>query len=91
MLQQFLSNMLTSFLAMQVAVAIKLGQNGVATISSSGADHLFVFISVYVNGFAWSWGLLGWLGPSKMFPLEIRHAGLGRASMFRLTCCLHSS
>ncbi|KAE8714945.1 Sugar carrier protein C [Hibiscus syriacus] len=33
-----------------------------------------VFISVYVAGFAWSWGPLGWLVPSEIFPLEIRSA-----------------
>ena len=26
-------------------------------------------------GFAWSWGLLGWLVPSEIFQLEIRSAG----------------
>ncbi|KAF7843599.1 sugar carrier protein C-like [Senna tora] len=25
-------------------------------------------------GFAWSWGPLGWLVPSEIFPLEIRSA-----------------
>lgn len=26
-------------------------------------------------GFAWSWGPLGWLVPSEIFPLEVRPAG----------------
>jgi hypothetical protein len=30
---------------------------------------------MYVTGFAWSWGPLGWLVPSEIFPLEIRSAG----------------
>ncbi|KAK7246596.1 hypothetical protein RIF29_41465 [Crotalaria pallida] len=33
-----------------------------------------LFICVYVAGFAWSWGPLGWLVPSEIFPLEIRSA-----------------
>ncbi|OMO65114.1 Sugar/inositol transporter [Corchorus olitorius] len=33
-----------------------------------------VFICTYVAGFAWSWGPLGWLVPSEIFPLEIRSA-----------------
>ncbi|OIW10504.1 hypothetical protein TanjilG_00442 [Lupinus angustifolius] len=33
-----------------------------------------LFICLYVSGFAWSWGPLGWLVPSEIFPLEIRSA-----------------
>lgn len=33
------------------------------------------FICVFVSGFAWSWGPLGWLIPSEIFPLETRTAG----------------
>lgn len=32
-------------------------------------------ICVFVAGFAWSWGPLGWLIPSEIFPLETRTAG----------------
>lgn len=32
-------------------------------------------ICVFVSGFAWSWGPLGWLIPSEIFPLETRTAG----------------
>ncbi|CAH8354010.1 unnamed protein product [Eruca vesicaria subsp. sativa] len=31
-------------------------------------------VCVYVAGFGWSWGPLGWLVPSEVFPLEIRSA-----------------
>lgn len=33
-----------------------------------------LFICIYVSGYAWSWGPLGWLVPSEIFPLEIRSA-----------------
>ncbi|KAL9424952.1 hypothetical protein AB3S75_031974 [Citrus x aurantiifolia] len=33
-----------------------------------------IFICIYVAAFAWSWGPLGWLVPSEIFPLEIRSA-----------------
>ncbi|KAL9418409.1 hypothetical protein AB3S75_041259 [Citrus x aurantiifolia] len=33
-----------------------------------------LFICLYVAAFAWSWGPLGWLVPSEIFPLEIRSA-----------------
>ncbi|XP_021824968.1 hexose carrier protein HEX6-like [Prunus avium] len=34
-----------------------------------------MLICIYVAGFGWSWGPLGWLVPSEIFPLEIRSAG----------------
>lgn len=34
-------------------------------------------ICLYVAGFAWSWGPLGWLVPSEIQPLETRAAGTG--------------
>nr|CAD1841223.1 unnamed protein product [Ananas comosus var. bracteatus] len=39
------------------------------------AAVVVLFICLYVAGFAWSWGPLGWLVPSEIFPLEIRSAG----------------
>nr|CAD1823249.1 unnamed protein product [Ananas comosus var. bracteatus] len=39
------------------------------------ASCVVLFICVYVAGFAWSWGPLGWLVPSEIFPLQIRSAG----------------
>ncbi|KAL7090590.1 hypothetical protein ACP275_12G051100 [Erythranthe tilingii] len=38
------------------------------------AAVVVVCICVYVMGFAWSWGPLGWLYPSEIFPLEVRSA-----------------
>lgn len=34
-------------------------------------------ICLYVAGFAWSWGPLGWLVPAEIQPLETRAAGTG--------------
>lgn len=63
----------------QVAVAICIG---LKFGTSGNADHLpkwyailvVFFICTYVAAFAWSWGPLGWLVPSEIFPLEIRSA-----------------
>ncbi|KAF5734466.1 sugar carrier protein C-like [Tripterygium wilfordii] len=38
------------------------------------AYSVVAIICIYVAGFAWSWGPLGWLVPSEIFPLEIRSA-----------------
>lgn len=63
------------FLA-QVALAIILaaGLHG-TTIKSYLGWIAVALICVYVSSFAWSWGPLGWLIPSEIFPLETRSAG----------------
>ncbi|KAI6672261.1 hypothetical protein NL676_000167 [Syzygium grande] len=54
-------------------LAAKLGDHG--GISKAYAYSVLVLICIYVSGFAWSWGPLGWLVPSEIYPLEIRSAG----------------
>jgi MFS transporter, SP family, sugar:H+ symporter len=56
-------------------IGIKFGTNGEGDIPKTYAAFVVVFICIYVAGFAWSWGPLGWLVPSEIFPLEIRSAG----------------
>lgn len=64
---------------MQVAVAAFIGAK-FGTDGNPGdlpkwyAIVVVLFICIYVSGFAWSWGPLGWLVPSEIFPLEIRSA-----------------
>ncbi|XVE63864.1 hypothetical protein DITRI_Ditri07aG0055400 [Diplodiscus trichospermus] len=45
------------------------------TLSKVSAYIVLVLICIYVCGFGLSWGPLGWLVPSEIFPLEIRSAG----------------
>lgn len=54
-------------------MAAKLGDIG--GLSKVYAYLVLLFVCIYVAGFAWSWGPLGWLIPSEIFPLEIRSAG----------------
>ncbi|OAY69948.1 sugar carrier protein C-like [Ananas comosus] len=58
-------------------IAKKFGLSGEAEegLSRGYAAVVVLFICLYVAGFAWSWGPLGWLVPSEIFPLEIRSAG----------------
>ncbi|ESW20722.1 hypothetical protein PHAVU_005G009400 [Phaseolus vulgaris] len=44
-------------------------------LSQGYACVVLVMILIYVAGFGWSWGPLGWLVPSEIFPLEIRSVG----------------
>ncbi|XP_038895572.1 sugar carrier protein C [Benincasa hispida] len=57
------------------AIGAKFGVDGdPGTLPKWYAIVVVLFICIYVAGFAWSWGPLGWLVPSEIFPLEIRSA-----------------
>lgn len=61
----------------QVAIAILLGvglQHS-ATLPHGMAIGVVLMVCVFVSAFAWSWGPLGWLIPSEIFPLETRSSG----------------
>ncbi|CAM6105051.1 unnamed protein product [Calypogeia fissa] len=62
----------------QVAIAIILKYHLPiavnAQLPSGYASVVTALICIYVAAFAWSWGPLGWLVPSEVFPLEIRSA-----------------
>ncbi|KAA8522342.1 hypothetical protein F0562_013297 [Nyssa sinensis] len=58
-----------------VAIALKFGTQGnPGTLPKEYAYFLVILICTFIAGFAWSWGPLGWLVPSEIFPLEIRSA-----------------
>ncbi|PRQ49936.1 putative major facilitator, sugar transporter, major facilitator superfamily [Rosa chinensis] len=62
-------------IAVAIMIALKFGFRGEGSLAKGKADFLLFLICAYVAGFAWSWGLLGWLVPSEICPLEIRSAG----------------
>ncbi|XP_020099739.1 sugar transport protein 1-like [Ananas comosus] len=55
-------------------IGAKFGTDGIGTISRGYAILVVVFVCLFVSAFAWSWGPLGWLVPSEIYPLEIRSA-----------------
>ncbi|KAL2932147.1 Sugar transport protein 1 [Bienertia sinuspersici] len=58
-----------------IFIGVKFGVSGTAeNLPEWYAIVVVLFICVYVSAFAWSWGPLGWLVPSEIFPLEIRSA-----------------
>lgn len=66
----------------------KLGDEG--GISKAYAIIIILLMGLYAVGFGLSWGPLGWLVPSEIFPLEIRSAGqsITVASCFVFTICI---
>lgn len=65
--------MLVSQVMVGGIMAAKLGDHG--GLSKGYAYVVLLSICIYVAGFGWSWGPLGWLVPSEIYPLEIRSAG----------------
>ncbi|GAB2266688.1 Sugar transport protein 10 [Dionaea muscipula] len=72
----------------QVLVSVFIGQafgsTGQGSLGKGSADFVLFLICGYVAAFAWSWGPLGWLVPSEIFPLEIRSAGTAINVIFNM-------
>ncbi|GAB4826858.1 Transcription factor stp1 [Ancistrocladus abbreviatus] len=67
--------MLICQIAVAIFIGVKFGVSGEAgNLPKWYAIVVVIFICIYVAAFAWSWGPLGWLVPSEIFPLEIRSA-----------------
>ncbi|KAL5729093.1 Sugar transport protein 14 [Ranunculus cassubicifolius] len=65
--------MISSMLILAIILAVKFG-HGVA-LAKPYAVTLVIMICTFVAAYGWSWGPLGWLVPSELFPLETRSAG----------------
>ncbi|KAL3524138.1 hypothetical protein ACH5RR_016972 [Cinchona calisaya] len=65
--------MLISQIIIGTIMAVKLGDHG--GVDKGYALLLLLLICLYVAAYGLSWGPLGWLVPSEIFPLEIRSAG----------------
>ncbi|TKV92828.1 hypothetical protein SEVIR_9G186400v4 [Setaria viridis] len=67
-------------------IGVKFGASEDGAIPKASAAAVVAFICVYVAGFAWSWGPLGILVPSEVFPLGIRPAGQAISVAVSMLC-----
>lgn len=58
-----------------VAILLAVGLQNNGTLSHGAAIIVVLMVCIFVSAFAWSWGPLGWLIPSEIFPLETRSSG----------------
>ncbi|KAL0348833.1 UNVERIFIED_CONTAM: Sugar transport protein 8 [Sesamum radiatum] len=50
------------------------------------AAVVVILVCTFVMSFAWSWGPMGWLIPSEIFPIETRTAGFAFAVSTNMIC-----
>ncbi|KAF9615183.1 hypothetical protein IFM89_022285, partial [Coptis chinensis] len=67
------TQMIISMLAVAIILALKFGKG--ALIPKTDGIILVVMVCLFVAAYGWSWGPLGWLLTSELFPLETRSAG----------------
>lgn len=65
----------TTKVAIAWIMGAKIGNGGEAAMAHPYAVAVLVFTCLHTAGFGWSWGPLGWVIPSEIFPVDIRSAG----------------
>ncbi|XP_019180568.1 PREDICTED: sugar transport protein 14-like [Ipomoea nil] len=68
------AEMICVLVAVAITLALKFGEGGEDLPKGVGI-FLIIIICVFVLAYGRSWGPLGWLVPSEIFPLETRSAG----------------
>lgn len=67
--------MIVSEVVVAILLAVQFNAHSGDAISQPIGVAVIVFICLFVAGFGWSWGPLGWLVPNEIQPLETRSAG----------------
>ncbi|GAB4823874.1 hypothetical protein N2152v2_010920 [Parachlorella kessleri] len=70
-----------AMLAAGITLGVEFGQYGTEDLPHPVSAGVLAVICIFIAGFAWSWGPMGWLIPSEIFTLETRPAGTAVAVM----------
>ena len=65
--------MISTQVMIGIILRLKLEDHG--ELRKGYAYVVLALVLVYVARFCWSWGPLGWLIPSEVFPMEVRSVG----------------
>lgn len=89
-LAQFALGIALRFLYNKPAAAAAVDGAAATLLTKPQVSGVLVIILVFVIGFAFSWGPLGWLIPSEVQPIETRSAGVGVSTALNLamTFCI---
>ncbi|KAK9161156.1 hypothetical protein Syun_007497 [Stephania yunnanensis] len=69
-----------------IGIVLMADMTPTSALRKGEAAFVVILVCVFVMGFAWSWGPLGWLIPSETFPLETRSAGFAFAVSTNMLC-----
>ncbi|KAK9149296.1 hypothetical protein Scep_008053 [Stephania cephalantha] len=76
--------MISCNLVVVTILALKYGHG--EALSKGPAVALVVAICAFCAAYGWSWGPMGWLVPTEIFPLEMRSAGQSMVVCVNLLC-----
>ncbi|KAL3812644.1 hypothetical protein ACJIZ3_013912 [Penstemon smallii] len=76
--------MLICMIAVGAILQVHLTTTG--SLDKGLAFVVVVLVCLFVMSFAWSWGPMGWLIPSEIFPIETRTAGYACAVSTNMLC-----
>ena len=83
--------MIVSEIVVAILLAVQFNAHSGEGISPPIGVAVIVFICLFVAGFGWSWGPLGWLVPNEIQPLETRSAGQVNVPLCTHPACMSSS
>ncbi|KAL0457230.1 UNVERIFIED_CONTAM: Sugar transport protein 8 [Sesamum latifolium] len=81
-----LSAVITGLVNVAIGAILVTHLKATGSLDKVLAALVVVLVCTFVMSFAWSWGPMGWLIPSEIFPIETRTAGFAFAVSTNMIC-----